>query len=168
MFNGILGYIIGGAVIGILARLLKPGADPVGWIMTIVLGILGAVAGGWASTQFGLGGADSVRGFLEREISDDWGYRTTVELYSPDFGGKTGIASARTRALIFFDAGHVDRNHPAPAETFSQGVASYGIGLRFAKGTDVALRVDYGIVADPNAVHTRGSGRLHASFSYIF
>jgi uncharacterized membrane protein YeaQ/YmgE (transglycosylase-associated protein family) len=56
MFNGILGYIIGGAVIGILARLLKPGADPVGWIMTIVLGILGAVAGGWASTQFGLGG----------------------------------------------------------------------------------------------------------------
>jgi uncharacterized membrane protein YeaQ/YmgE (transglycosylase-associated protein family) len=57
MFNGILGYIIGGAVIGILARLLKPGADPVGWIMTIVLGILGAVAGGWASTQFGLGGA---------------------------------------------------------------------------------------------------------------
>ena len=57
MFNGILGYIIGGAVIGILARLLKPGADPMGWIMTIVLGILGAVAGGWASTQFGLGGA---------------------------------------------------------------------------------------------------------------
>ena len=57
MFNGILGYIIGGAVIGILARLLKPGADPVGWVMTIVLGILGAVAGGWASTQFGLGGA---------------------------------------------------------------------------------------------------------------
>ena len=57
MFNGILGYIIGGAVIGILARLFKPGADPVGWIMTIVLGILGAVAGGWASAHFGLGTA---------------------------------------------------------------------------------------------------------------
>ena len=55
MFNGILGYIIGGAVIGILARLFKPGADPVGWIMTIVIGIVGACAGGWASTQFGLG-----------------------------------------------------------------------------------------------------------------
>ena len=57
MFNGILGYIIGGAVIGILARLFKPGADPMGWIMTIVIGILGAVVGGWASTYFGLGGA---------------------------------------------------------------------------------------------------------------
>jgi uncharacterized membrane protein YeaQ/YmgE (transglycosylase-associated protein family) len=47
MFNGILGYIIGGAVIGILARLFKPGADPVGWIMTIVIGIVGAVIGSY-------------------------------------------------------------------------------------------------------------------------
>ena len=55
MFGGILGYIFGGLVIGVLARLIKPGADPMGWIMTILLGIIGAVIGGWASTQFGLG-----------------------------------------------------------------------------------------------------------------
>lgn len=55
MFGGIIGYIIGGAIIGLLARLLKPGADPMGWILTIVLGIVGAVIGGWASAQFGLG-----------------------------------------------------------------------------------------------------------------
>lgn len=55
MFNGILGYIIGGAVIGILARLFKPGADPMGWILTIIIGIIGAVIGGWASANFGLG-----------------------------------------------------------------------------------------------------------------
>lgn len=54
MFEGIFGYVIGGLVIGLLARLIKPGADSMGWIMTILLGILGAVAGGWASTQFGL------------------------------------------------------------------------------------------------------------------
>ena len=55
MFGGILGYIFGGLVIGILARLIKPGADPVGWILTIILGIAGAVIGGWAATNFGLG-----------------------------------------------------------------------------------------------------------------
>ena len=55
MFGGILGYIFGGLVIGILARLIKPGADPMGWILTIVLGIVGAVIGGWAATNFGLG-----------------------------------------------------------------------------------------------------------------
>lgn len=55
MFEGILGYIIGGAVIGVLARFFKPGADPMGWIMTILLGIAGAViagllmGGGWLS-----------------------------------------------------------------------------------------------------------------------
>ena len=57
MFDGILGYVIGGLVIGLLARLFKPGADPMGWIMTILLGIGGAVAGGWASANFGLGRA---------------------------------------------------------------------------------------------------------------
>ena len=46
MFSGIFGYIIGGAIVGLLARLLKPGADPMGWIVTILLGIVGAVIGG--------------------------------------------------------------------------------------------------------------------------
>jgi uncharacterized membrane protein YeaQ/YmgE (transglycosylase-associated protein family) len=55
MFEGILGYIIGGAVIGILARLLKPGRDPMGWIMTILLGIGGALAGSYLSGMFGVG-----------------------------------------------------------------------------------------------------------------
>ncbi|MFT4198041.1 MAG: GlsB/YeaQ/YmgE family stress response membrane protein [Pseudoxanthomonas sp.] len=57
MFDGILGYIIGGAVIGLLARLFKPGADPLGWIITILIGIVGALIGGWASSTFGLGRA---------------------------------------------------------------------------------------------------------------
>ena len=55
MFSGIIGYIFGGLVIGVLARLIKPGADPMGWIMTILLGVIGAVIGGWAATTFGLG-----------------------------------------------------------------------------------------------------------------
>ncbi|PNS09390.1 GlsB/YeaQ/YmgE family stress response membrane protein [Solilutibacter silvestris] len=41
----ILYTIIIGAVIGILARFFKPGADPMGWIITIILGIAGAYIG---------------------------------------------------------------------------------------------------------------------------
>jgi hemolysin activation/secretion protein len=118
--------------------------------------------------QFGIGGADSVRGFTEREVSDDYGYRVTAELYSPDFGGKTGVSGARARGLIFFDAANVSRNNPAPAESFSQGIASYGVGLRFAQGTKMALRLDFAYVGDGDTTHPRGSTRLHASFSYIF
>ena len=54
MFDGILGYIIGGAVIGLLARFFKPGADPMGWIMTILLGIVGAVVGGYVADAMGV------------------------------------------------------------------------------------------------------------------
>jgi uncharacterized membrane protein YeaQ/YmgE (transglycosylase-associated protein family) len=54
MFSGIIGYIIGGAIIGVLARFLKPGADPMGWIVTIVLGIVGAVIGGQVSVMLGI------------------------------------------------------------------------------------------------------------------
>jgi uncharacterized membrane protein YeaQ/YmgE (transglycosylase-associated protein family) len=47
--GSIIGYILVGAVVGVLARFLVPGDDPMGFIGTIVLGILGAVIGGWAA-----------------------------------------------------------------------------------------------------------------------
>lgn len=43
----ILYYILIGLVVGLLARLLLPGRDPIGMIGTIVVGILGAVIGGY-------------------------------------------------------------------------------------------------------------------------
>lgn len=55
MFEGVIGYIIGGAVIGILARFFKPGADPMGWILTILLGIAGAFVGSRLAAMLGLG-----------------------------------------------------------------------------------------------------------------
>ena len=54
-FSDFFGYIIGGAVIGLLARLLKPGADPMGWIVTILLGIVGAVIGGQVAVMLNIG-----------------------------------------------------------------------------------------------------------------
>jgi uncharacterized membrane protein YeaQ/YmgE (transglycosylase-associated protein family) len=54
MFEGFLGYIVGGALIGILARFIKPGADPMGWILTILLGIAGALLGGYIAPMLGV------------------------------------------------------------------------------------------------------------------
>ena len=56
MFEGVIGYIIGGAVIGILARFFKPGADPMGWILTILLGIAGALVGSRVAAMLNLSG----------------------------------------------------------------------------------------------------------------
>ena len=51
---GIIMTIIVGAVIGVLARFFKPGADPMGWILTILLGIAGAWIGGMLAKGGGL------------------------------------------------------------------------------------------------------------------
>lgn len=117
---------------------------------------------------FGIGGADSVRGFYEREVADDYGRRMTTEIYGPDFGSKLGISGARSRALMFLDWGRVKRNDPAPGDTQAQSIASFGMGLRFSRGTNLAFRVDYAVVIDPGAGHNKDSSRVHASFSYVF
>jgi uncharacterized membrane protein YeaQ/YmgE (transglycosylase-associated protein family) len=43
---GILGWILFGLIVGVVAKLVMPGRDPGGFILTIVLGIVGAVLGG--------------------------------------------------------------------------------------------------------------------------
>ena len=43
---GILGWIIIGLIAGAIARWIMPGADPMGWLGTIVLGIVGSLVGG--------------------------------------------------------------------------------------------------------------------------
>ncbi|ATQ28646.1 membrane protein [Rhodococcus ruber Chol-4] len=43
----IIGTIIFGAVIGVLARLVIPGKQAMGWLITIVIGIVGALIGYW-------------------------------------------------------------------------------------------------------------------------
>src|SRR5207248_5385669 len=118
--------------------------------------------------QFGLGGAESVRGFLEREITNDSGYRGTLEIYTPDFGARTAIAGARSRALAFLDWGYVHRNQPGPVEIRQQHVAAVGAGLRFSRGTRLAFRLDWGLVADEGGLQRRGESRVHASISYVF
>lgn len=57
-----IGQLIGGLIVGILARLLMPGKEafpdgPIGWILTALLGIAGAFVGGWIASTFWSGNA---------------------------------------------------------------------------------------------------------------
>lgn len=55
---GILTWIIFGLIAGALAKLIMPGNQNMGWIMTIILGIVGAAVGGWVGSLLGFGGVD--------------------------------------------------------------------------------------------------------------
>lgn len=115
--------------------------------------------------MFGIGGADSVRGFLEREHSNDKGHRGSLELYSPELGANIA-ENVKLRVLGFYDFGWVKRVHPTPAEVYSTGIASRGIGVRASLGKDTTARLDYAQVIDGSQT-SRGM-RLHGSVSYVF
>ena len=44
---GILSWIVFGLIAGLIAKAIHPGKDPGGWIITILIGIAGAMVGGW-------------------------------------------------------------------------------------------------------------------------
>jgi hemolysin activation/secretion protein len=118
--------------------------------------------------QFGLGGMDSVRGFAEREIADDKGYRASLELYTPEFGASTRIPGARARALLFYDMGEVMRNNAQPGEADKTSIASVGAGLRFGLGKPFSVRIDYAYVVDPAGSQTRGHEQIHFSLGAVY
>jgi uncharacterized membrane protein YeaQ/YmgE (transglycosylase-associated protein family) len=53
---GILSWIVFGLIAGAIAKFLMPGRDPAGCIITIVIGVLGALLGGFLATTLGYGG----------------------------------------------------------------------------------------------------------------
>jgi uncharacterized membrane protein YeaQ/YmgE (transglycosylase-associated protein family) len=57
VLGAIIFWIIVGLIAGALAKLVMPGDDPGGIIVTIIIGIVGAVVGGWLLSFLGLGGA---------------------------------------------------------------------------------------------------------------
>jgi len=63
---GWLTWIVFGLIAGIVAKFIMPGRDPGGMIVTIIIGIAGALLGGWLATQLGLGGVTGfdIRSFI--------------------------------------------------------------------------------------------------------
>src|SRR5262245_14632630 len=53
---GIIAWIILGLLAGALAKFIMPGNDPGGCVVTTLIGIAGAVVGGWVATLLGFGG----------------------------------------------------------------------------------------------------------------
>ena len=63
---GILTWIVLGLVAGFLAKLLMPGQGPAGFVVTCLLGIVGALVGGYLGSHvFGL---EDVTGFDLRSV----------------------------------------------------------------------------------------------------
>jgi uncharacterized membrane protein YeaQ/YmgE (transglycosylase-associated protein family) len=61
---GILAWILFGLVVGIIAKFLMPGRDPGGFIITILIGIAGALLGGFVGRAMGFYGESESAGWI--------------------------------------------------------------------------------------------------------
>jgi hemolysin activation/secretion protein len=118
--------------------------------------------------QFGIGGANSVRGFLERERADDRGHSGSLELYTPDLAPRFGWGDWQLRALAFYDVGRTSRVNPLPGEQVHNGIASGGLGLRLTRQKAFALKFDLAQILDPGGTRERNRHRFSFAALWAF
>ena len=51
---GVLGWIVFGLIVGVIAKLIMPGRDAGGFIVTVLLGVAGALVGGFIGQALGI------------------------------------------------------------------------------------------------------------------
>jgi hemolysin activation/secretion protein len=112
--------------------------------------------------QFGLAGSTAVRGFNERAVSADTGHVVNLEAYTPNVADRFGFAG-NLHGLLFFDFGY-GRNVGADGTPFNTiGIASTGLGVRYALDKNVSFAWTAAQVVDPGpiGIEDRGDWRSH-------
>lgn len=119
--------------------------------------------------QFGVGGPDSVRGYLLREAASDRGYAGQLEIYTPDLSSKIGMSDKyRTRLLGFYDFAAVERNDPLPGELTRASLASTGVGVRFGFKPNISLRFDVARILQSVGTRETGDYRVSSALALVF
>jgi hemolysin activation/secretion protein len=123
--------------------------------------------------MFAIGGADNVRGFNERYTSNDKGYRSSWEIYTPDLAKLAKSPDSRLRLLVFYDTGHVRRNRVLQNELHAASLDSGGVGLRFNYKDYFTLRFDVAYVFHDGTqlqepIGRRSSKKGHVSMAWVW
>jgi uncharacterized membrane protein YeaQ/YmgE (transglycosylase-associated protein family) len=85
MLGALIFWIIVGLVAGALAKFIMPGDDPGGFVITIILGIAGAIVGGFLASLIGIGGG----GFIWSTLIATIGAIILLAIYRAFAGSRT-------------------------------------------------------------------------------
>lgn len=118
--------------------------------------------------QFGIAGANAVRGFLEREIARDTGYFANFELYSPNLAGQSVAGEGNLRAVVFYDIARAANNRLAGETRQQVSIGSIGAGLRWNIQRNFNVRFDLARVMDEGGSKKSGDLRGHVSIYFGF
>jgi len=115
--------------------------------------------------QFGAGGVYSVRGFEERVLSGDRGFRQSLELMGPNVAKNFSGFLERLQFVGFVDAAQLKFNNPVSGSPVEPHLMSYGLGARFAFSPSHQFRVDLAKVVSGVPIQPHGDLMLHVSFA---
>ena len=126
-----------------------------------------------SNEQFVVGGADSVRGYLESAAVGDRGLRASLEWQTrnlaplwADIGWAKWLQSATSH--VFAEGAGVWLKHPLPGQQRRFGLLSAGVGLRLKAASGFSLALDLGVPLRDLGTSKSGEPRLHASGSFDF
>lgn len=118
--------------------------------------------------QFGMGGAQSVRGYEERELIGDLGLAASVEVLGPALL-KPDAGQGLLRPVAFVDGGWARNHGDAPCVDVRShcAAASLGVGARYALGS-FSARLDLAYALKDAARTQRGDTRAHLALQLGF
>jgi hemolysin activation/secretion protein len=121
-----------------------------------------------SNEQFAIGGAESVRGFLESDELGDYGISGTLEWRTPMLSGWLGDWATDLHLLSFFDAGVVRIIDALPGQPSAADLSSWGFGLRFGGTEGLMATFDWADPLVPTNDVEAGDSRIHFQVRYGF
>lgn len=121
-----------------------------------------------SNEQFSIGGADTVRGYLESSAMGDLGLAASVELTTPNLMGyATANSLSDLRLLAFIDAGTVEVLYPL-TDGDQYNISSTGVGLRLKGARGLSLELDFATaLTDLSTVGVHsGDAMVHFKLAY--
>ena len=118
--------------------------------------------------QFSLGGADTVRGYLEAETLGDSGFASTLEIHSPPLGPHAGSFLSPLYGFIFVDGGVATLVNPLPGQRENVTLWSTGLGLRLENSYGVTGSIDYAVPQRDGVRTLKDKSRIDFLLRYGF
>ncbi|MEQ8660941.1 MAG: ShlB/FhaC/HecB family hemolysin secretion/activation protein, partial [Gammaproteobacteria bacterium] len=136
----------------------------------LYLAVDGQVAGAplISNEQFGVGGVQSIRGYLESQQFFDDGVRAALELRSPDFARHVWSALSRLRLHGFVEGATGRIQDALPGQPATATLWSAGLGFRLAAFDAFQAGFDWAVPFKRSGTVEDGESRVHFSVEYGF
>lgn len=118
--------------------------------------------------QFGVGGSESLRGLSARQLIDDRGVSTNLEVYTPNFGRVWFGEQTELRGLVFSDLAQLSRVNERGDTVNDREFYSYGVGIRLRIDKMLSVQVDHAWLGDESLPAGSDDSRLHVGLSWLW